>query len=330
MENKKLKVAIIGGGVMGLYISWRLSEKGHDVSVFDKRKEDELYKKPCSALVSERIKQFIPISDECVENIINSCIINFPKKKIRLNFYPKHLALNKNRLMQILLNLNKKNRTNFFFEKEIKELPKGFDRIIGCDGAISVTRKLLNLNSPKMRMGVQVISNKEDYSDITETFSDGGGFSWKIPKGKTIEFGVLGEKSIEEIKKIVKRENLNEKDIKGALVPSPGCFLKNAGLIFPKEDNITLCGDTMGLTKPWSGGGIIWGLHAADILIKTFPDFKEYKRQTVGFFRLKVLKGQISNFLVQFLGKHFPYIIPKQIRYDNDFPSLLVAFKGEK
>jgi len=315
---------------MGLYISWKLSEKGHDVSVFDKRKEERLGEKACSSLVSERIKQFIPISNDCVENVIDSCVISFKKKKVKLDFLPKHLALNKDKLMQILLDLNKKNGTKLFFEKEIKELPSGFDRIIGCDGALSITRKLLNLNNPKMRMGVQIISNKEDYSNTTETFSKKGGFSWKIPKGKTIEFGVLGEESAIEIKKIIKQENLDEKDIRGALVPQPGCFLKDAGLIFPKEENITLCGDASGLVKPWSGGGIIWGLHAADILIKTFPDFKEYKRQTVSFFRFKILKGQISNFLVQILGKYFPYIIPKQITYDNDFPSLSVAFRVKK
>ncbi len=326
----KLKVAIIGGGVMGLYISWKLSEAGHDVSVFDRRKEEELYMKPCSALVSERIRQFIPISDECVENVINSCIINFPKKKVRLDFEPKHLSLNKEKLIHILLDLNKKNGAKLFFEKEIKELPQGFDKIIGCDGALSVTRKFLGLANPKVRMGAQIISEKEDSLNITETFQVEGGFSWRIPKNETIEFGVLGKENAREIKRITAQEGLNEKDIKAAVVPSPGFFLNDAGLIFPKEDNVTLCGDAMGLAKPWSGGGVIWGLHAADILVKTFPDFKEYKKQTVRFFRFKVLKGQLSNALVQFLGKYFPHVIPGKIIYDNDFPSLFVAFRKEK
>lgn len=334
MDNKNLKVAVVGGGVMGLYISWKLSETGHDVSLFDKKKEDTLGHKCCSCLVSERIKQFIPITEECIENKISSCVINFPKGKVKLNFSPKHLALNREMIISILLDLNKKVGTRIILGQEIKKVPQGFDRVIGCDGAFSVIRRSLNLPDPKIKNGVQAYSLIKNNSNTTETFTSGDiyGFCWKIPKGDKIEYGVLGSQTDvrKKVDRILNIKGVERDSFSAAAVPCPKFSLFNAGLIFPKEKNITLCGDAMGLTKPWSGGGIIWGLHAADILIKTFPDFKKYKKETVSFFKFKILKGQISNYLVQTIGKRFPYVLPKEMIYDNDFPSFSIALKHKK
>ena len=33
------RIAIVGGGVFGLYISWFLAERGHDVTVFERENE---------------------------------------------------------------------------------------------------------------------------------------------------------------------------------------------------------------------------------------------------------------------------------------------------
>lgn len=334
MDNKKIKVAVVGGGVMGLYISWKLAEAGHDVSLFDKKKEETFRYKCCSALVSERIKQFIPITKECIENTISHCVINFPKGKVKLNFNPRHLALNREMMIEILLELNKKAGTRIILGQEIKKVPQGFDKIIGCDGAFSVIRRSLGLPDPEIKIGVQAYSLAKSRSNTTETFTDSDifGFCWKIPKGDKIEYGSLGsqEEVRKKLNKILEIKGVEKDTVSAAAVPGPKFSLFNAGLIFPKEKDITLCGDAMGLTKPWSGGGIIWGLHAADILIKTFPDFKEYKKQTIKFFRFKILKGQISNYLVQTVGKSFTKLLPKEMTYDNDFPSFQIAFKEKK
>ncbi|MFA5086365.1 MAG: hypothetical protein WC468_02115 [Candidatus Paceibacterota bacterium] len=334
MEKQKLKVAVVGGGVMGLYISWKLAEAGHEASLFDRKKEDVLGKKCCSALVSERIKQFVPIDDDCMENEITSCVINFPKGKVKLNFSPKHLALKRESVIARLLELNQKAGTRIVLGQEIKRAPQGFDRVIGCDGAFSIVRRSLGLPDPGIRNGIQVYSLMKSNSHITQTyaFDDLSGFCWKIPKGEKIEYGAMGtrEEVEKKVNKILDIEGVEKDTVSAAVIPCPRFPLFNAGLIFPKEKNITLCGDAMGLTKPWSGGGIIWGLHAADILVKTFPDFRKYRKETVRFFRFKILKGQISNYLVQTIGKRLPQLLPKEMKYDNDFPSFSVAFKREK
>jgi len=164
-------------------------------------------------------------------------------------------------------------------------------------------------------MGVQWCLNQKNYSKTTETFLRKNGFAWRIPRGEKIECGFFGD------------SDERGDDMKGALIPVPGFPFINAGLIFSNKDNVALCRDAMGLTKPWSGGGIIWGLYSADMLVKNFPNFKKYKKEVIGFFWWKILIGKILNNLVHFLGVYFPYVIPKKIYYDNDFS---VAFRGKK
>lgn len=329
MEQQTKKIAVIGGGIIGLYLAWKLSEQGHNVSVFDKKSEKEIGKKVCSALFSERLLDFIPQAEECIKNEINGCVINFSKKKIKLNFSPRHLVIDREKLSAILISLNKEAGAQIFFEQELRQLPIGFDYIIGCDGAGSITRKLLNLASPQIALGAQIFIPNTERQNSVSTYPTKTGFCWKIPTGDSMEYGAMGNpRSVEkEFVNFLKKMQVDYSgELFSAAIPQPKFILKDAGLIFPKEKNITLCGDATGLTKPWSGGGVIWGLTQADILLNTFPDFKEYKKQVVRKFRRPIFKGQISKKLVYFLGNAFPCVIPSEITYDNDFPSFFKSF----
>lgn len=91
------------------------------------------------------------------------------------------------------------------------------------------------------------------------------------------------------------------------------------GFTLPKLNSITLCGDSSGLTKPWSGGGVIWGLKCADMLVKNFPDFLRYRRQAVSFFRFKILLSKLAVKLAYFIGFNFPFAMPKRVKIESDF-----------
>ena len=331
MEIKNLKIAVIGGGITGLYLSWKLGKQGHNVSVFERKSEDKAGDKVCSALVSERIRDFIPLGEACVKNKINSCYINFPKKKIRLVFKPSHLALDREMLIRRLIELNRLVGTQIFFNHELKELPKDFDYIIGCDGAGSMVRNSLNLSKPEISLGIRAFADKTDDSNFVFTYPTKSGFCWKIPKSDCLEYGAMGNMKYakKDFDDFLKKENINNlENLSSAVIPQPKFSFFNAGLVLPDEKNITLCGDACGLTKPWSGGGIIWGLTQADILIKTFPDFKKYRKETIKRFQSTILKGQISKKLIYFAGNYFPFLIPSKITYDNDFPSILESLKS--
>ena len=83
-----------------------------------------------------------------------------------------------------------------------------------------------------------------------------------------------------------------------------------------------LCGDAAGLVKPWSGGGVIWGLTAAGLLLKNFPDFIKYQKEAKRVFYGKFVFSRLATRLVYFLGFRIPWILPANFSIEGDFLKL--------
>ncbi len=323
-----MKIAIVGAGICGLYLAWKLTEKGNDVTVFEKR--GEIGKEACSGLFSERILDFIPESKKLIQNQIDFCLIHFPKKTIKIKFTRRFFVMSHYQLDNLAADLAEKSGAKIIKNRglaaeDIVNLEKEFDRIIGSDGAASEVRKSLGLAKPSFRLGIQGFDLKKNlegepsapYRTDTLNYVDAWptkyGFLWKIPRGEEVEWGVI-EKLVKARK--IFEEFLREKDVgianvKSALVPQ--------GLIIPNNSKITLCGESAGLTKPWSGGGVIWGLTAADLLLKNFPDFLKYRNGAKKFFLPKIIFSKITTSMVYFFGFNIPYLIPNNVQIESDF-----------
>lgn len=308
--SRSKKVSIIGAGIVGLYLAWKLSEKGHKVTVFEKK--DKIGKEACSGLFSERILDFIPQSQELIQNQISSVLIHFPKKTIRAEFSKRFLVMSHFELDNLVAILAQKSGSEIKLNETRPDLVSfgphaeigvGVDRVIGCDGAKSMIRKKLGLPEPQYRLGIQRFAAEENFSNQVEVWPTQGGFSWKIPRGKRTEYGAITPMDRDF-------QALEQGSI-GAVIPQ--------GLIVPKNPKITLCGDAAGLTKPWSGGGVIWGLTAAEILLKNFPDFLKYQREMKKFFLPKIIFSKIATKIVYFLGFKIPWLLPKKIKVEGDF-----------
>ena len=305
------KVAIVGAGIIGLYTASSLQKKGFDVTVFEKESLEKVGKKSCSTLVSKRVLDFISLDEEIIENRINKCLIKFKNKDVVLEFNPFHLVLNREKLV---LKMIKEAQFKIVFESR-KTSFKEFDYIIGADGANSFIRKSLGLKDPKFKVGLKIEKDLKDNSDITITEKSKNGFAWYIPKGDYVEYGILETK--ENLKQAWRKFDKKGLNMSFALVPQ--------GLILPKDKKYTLVGDATGLTKPWSGGGIIWQLYEARFLVETFPDFKKYNSRVKKFFFFKIIKGRIANRIVHFVGGNLSFLIPSKIKYDNDFPNIFAS-----
>ena len=311
-----MKVAIVGAGINGLYLAWKLAEKGHQVTVFEKR--EKIGKEVCSGLFSEKILEFIPQSKNLIQNEIKSVLIHFPRRTLKIKFAKKFLVMNHFELDNLVANLARKYGVQILTENNVTKqdlviLQNSFDRIIGCDGALSEVRKNLGLKKPQFRLGIQGFMTENPPGDLVEAWPVKDGFVWKIPRRNAAEYGIIS--SLAEAKKIFddfcQKNNLKLQDIKSALIPQ--------GLILPKGAKITLCGDATGLTKPWSGGGVTWELMATDILLKNFPDFIKYKKAVENFFSLKILFSKAVTRLVYFLGFEIPWFLPKEFKIEGDF-----------
>jgi digeranylgeranylglycerophospholipid reductase len=314
-----MKVAIIGGGINGLYLAWKLADRDVRVDVFEKK--NEIGKEVCSGLFSENILKFIPSAEKLIEGEINSTLIHFPKKTVKVNFSEKFLIIEHSKLDKLVAELARNNGVKIFLGKEINEndfsqMEKEYDRIIGSDGAFSLTRNFLKEKEKiKFRLAIQgFVPFKEEKVSSVETWPVKKGFIWKIPKKGRCEYGAIGEP--EKIgflfKQFLKENNISLPEKKSAPVPSGfPCFVKNK--------KIAICGDAAGLVKPWSGGGVVWGIMAADLLLKNFPNFLKYREEAKKFFLPKFIFSKTFTASVYFTGFNFPRLIPKNNKIKGDF-----------
>jgi flavin-dependent dehydrogenase len=307
----KMRIAVIGAGVCGLYLSSKLSEKGNEVVVFEKR--NKIGKEVCSGLFSERIFDFIPESKNIVQNKINFVLIHFPQKTLKVKFSGKFYVMDHVKLDNIAAELAKKSGVKIILNKAITSFPVGFEKAIGCDGAMSQTRKYIGGSCPKFRLAMNGFLNKKDYSDFVETWPTKNGFIWKIPRGENVEYGIMEKPENCQVlfKNFLENNEISLENIKSALVPD--------GFLIPKNDLVTLCGDSAGTIKPWSGGGVIWGLTGANFLLKDFPDFLKYKKSADKNFLPKIFFSKIATKTIYLLGFNFPWLIPINYKIDGGY-----------
>jgi len=311
-----MKVVIVGAGICGLYLGWKLSENGHQVTIFEKR--DRIGKEVCSGLFSERILDFVPESRKLIQNKVEHCLIHFPRRTLKIKFSKPFFVISHYQLDNLTADLAEKAGAKIILNRNIRSYELGMfqkehDKIIGCDGADSVIREGLGLPAPNFWLATQGFVATESHSNFVETWPTQKGFLWKIPRGSETEYGIIekpkqARKLFEEF---LNKNNVHLERTNSALVPQ--------GLIIPKNPKVTLCGDAAGLTKPWSGGGVIWGLIVANLLLKNFPDFIKYQKEAKKFFLPKIILSKTAKKLVYFLGFNLPWLLPKNVKIESDF-----------
>jgi len=294
-----MKIAIVGAGIVGLYLGWKLGET-YDVTIFDKKQF--IGKTVCSGLVSERLWNFIPKNEDLIEKTFSEMTLNFPKKKVILKLKPKMIVLDHAKLDRYVANLSDPK----IIKKEIldKEDLEGFDVIIGCDGVLSKIRELYSNNKPKLKLGL--IGFTDEKLNEINIWPSENGFFWKIPRKNQTEIGVMERQFT--AKKMFE-DKFKQSPDKAALIPFSLCL----------SDEVFLCGDAAGMTKPHSGGGIIWGLTAADILIKNFPNIKKYNKEVKKFFNKKIAISKLTSTVGTFLGNKIPFLAPGKKKIDSDW-----------
>jgi flavin-dependent dehydrogenase len=268
---------------------------------------------------------FVPRNDALVENEIDTVELRFPKKRSTVFFNRNMLALNRGGLDKYAAKLAEeagakiktghravkiislgRSRPHLVAENGGRTVAQEFDRIIGCDGANSVVRKYARAKTPSFRIGLYAVLKRRSKKNSVEVSPTENGFKWKIPRGETTEVGALERP--ERVKKIFRRAKT---EVFSAIIPE--------GLSLSKDKRFMLCGDAAGLTKPWSGGGIIWGMTAADLLADSKLDTARYNRRLERHFGPKIFFSKLARKAVYFAGKHAPFLIPKRAHMDSDW-----------
>lgn len=319
-----MRVGIVGCSIVGGHLAWKLAQEGNEVSVFERK--PTVGNKPCSGLVSERLWRFIPRDDRLIETEISSVKIHFPKKTISVPFRRKMFAVNRHGLDCYAARLAKEAGAEISLGAPVEKIDaeqakifsKGkefqFDLIVGCDGANSITRKSLGLPEPKYRAGLYIYSSERTAENFVDVWPTENGFIWKIPRTDHAEYGIIDnpKTAVHMFEKFVQKNRIKKSEIYSALIPE--------GPIVSNSAKVLLCGDAAGLTKSWSGGGIVWGLTAADNLVKNLGAPEKYNRFVKVFFGTKIFLARTQTKLVKKFGKLLPKDFP--LAFDPDFGML--------
>lgn len=285
---------VVGAGPVGSYLAWKFSEKGYKVLVVDKKPE---IGKPlaCSGHVSENLWKFVPgLKDKVVQNKIREARFHVGENKYS---YRKNktqtYVVNRVKLEKFLVKRAIQAGAGFKLSKNFVNLMRGKNITVetegrefyktkvlgGCDGPLSRVRLTAGFKGPKRFLqGIITFKRGKNRRDYVDIYTDiPGFFAWKIPRGGYTEYGLATElkhKPKKLFNGFCKSQGIKPYRIYSGLIP-----------ILPgetAENGVFLCGDAAAQVKPFTGGGLVYGMTAADIASKTIdpdkPDVSRYDK----------------------------------------------------
>jgi len=289
-----LDLVVVGAGPAGLELAFRC-QKRMEVVVIE---EHSMVGEPshCSGLVSKNIDSIAKPPKDCIEHKVKGAIFHSPgghtitlKKQgfaayvIDRSRFDASLA---ERLDCKVLMGSRLKRIDF--DAGSVTLAMGSKKIkckvvVGADGANSVVGSALGAAPKEKVPGIIAVADEPNSSEFVELFFDKtltDSFLWKIPRGESTEYGMWGSGS---------RFDVLEKFFK-----IKGKYAKRSGVIPlgpPKTyfDRAILLGDAAAHVKPWSGGGVIYGMTcaqiAADVLMKADYSERSLREYEIGWKR---------------------------------------------
>jgi len=280
--------AVVGVGPAGARFARRAAEAGHDVVAF----EGGEIGKPlaCSGHVSRDIWEYLPdgAREELFQNAIRGARFHLGGADSEGHAFhkpdPISNAIDRVGLDKMLAReaeragaeIREDHTVTGVTEHEehvtldVKGPDGAFEAearmVAGCDGPRSRVRDALGLPDPdEFLHGVLAFDpepDDQDFVDVHLTVRDARFFAWRIPRGEAgVEYGLAAHPG----------ENVGE--LFDGLVEDYGVDVEHrcsgAIPIGPPAETVSergfLIGDAAGQTKPFTGGGILYGMTAADI-----------------------------------------------------------------
>ena len=144
--------------------------------------------------------------------------------------------------------------------------------VAGCDGPVSRVRRAVGLPEPTEKLhGVLAFDpepDRADYVDVHLTVPTF--FAWRIPRGEAgVEYGLAarpGEDVRARFDRLTDEYGVETDHFCSGAIPIGPPDSVTAHRVF-------LVGDAAGQTKPFTGGGILYGMRSADNAVRTIdPD----------------------------------------------------------
>lgn len=343
---------IVGAGPVGSHLAQKMSEKGLEVLVIER--SDEIGRPlACSGHVSPDIWDFVPEGsrERLYQNEIEGA--NFHTASDReYSFYKDETVsyvIDRVELDKLKAEEAEKAGAEYRLGETVEEIDDGknsvtvvTDRgeyrasmVAGCDGASSTVRSEVGLPEPDhFYQGILCFSDENDSSDFVNVFLEVPQFfGWRIPRGDSVEYGAAvpqGENPREWLNNVTEDfiDEEDQRDICAGAIP-----------VGPPEkvtsERVFLVGDAAAQTKPFTGGGILYGMRAAEKAAETVdvedPDsLEDYEARWRSELMNEIRTGKLFENAyswpesVQRLGLSF---FEGEIGVHMDRPSTLLSFK---
>ncbi|MFP4001454.1 MAG: geranylgeranyl reductase family protein [Thermoplasmata archaeon] len=275
------EVVVVGAGPAGLRVAKKTAEAGHETLVLEKK---SVIGKPiqCAGLVSPRV-----ISSTGTQSIISK-----PEKAVIKSPFGERLELKNDRNKAVVIDRAKFDRelalkavkagaeiklrcavkgTDIEEKRSVRYEENGDDKVIqadiviGADGPASVIRRSAGLPSPEVFLpAVQAVVPSNDETVMMYLGDDiaPGFFLYEVPypTGKLIGLASEDGNAYRHLMDFLRSKGLADKVITFLSGTIPLGNLQRS-----VSDGLCLVGDSACQVKPLSGGGIYYGLKAADI-----------------------------------------------------------------
>ncbi|MFW5922430.1 MAG: geranylgeranyl reductase family protein [Halodesulfurarchaeum sp.] len=298
-----IDVAVVGVGPPGAHFARRAAERGHEVVAFERGAVGEPL--ACSGHVSRDLWDFLPddAPGRLRQNEIRGARFHLDEAQERsYPFYreePISNAIDRVGLDRLLAELAADAGVDVRPQHTVTAVseraegvrlsvqgPDGEETIeaslvVGADGPQSTVRRELGLPEPdELLVGILQHAPEPDHGNFVDvSLTVPSFFAWRIPRGEAgVEYGLgapPGYDVVSHLDRMVERDGARGGQRFGGHIP-----------IGPPDrvhtERAVLLGDAAAQTKPFTGGGILYGLRAAEIAAETLdphePDTRAYER----------------------------------------------------